>query len=331
MDLEVRHARLVVAVAQAGSISAGAVVLGLPQPGVTAQLRRIERACGGPLFVRSRRRVSPTPLGERVLPLMVRLCRVVEAVASEASGAASTSLVLGIADRASPGLVRALRTALPDLDLATVTVAGDGRALLRDGGVDALVEEAVAGAAVVLSADHDRVVLRQHRVRLLLPPAHRLLGDEVDPSALEREHWVLRSPEAAWAPVERAVLRSLQVPAPRCVHRALTHGEVAEWVVATRAVAVVPEWFRPAGCHRASMRRDVTVELALVHRCDSLTVLTRRRLVEVLSLHLAGGWDHPAGPSSAEQGQVGDLAPHLRADEQARLVGVPEVDAAEQA
>ncbi|MFH8366673.1 LysR family transcriptional regulator [Streptomyces sp. NPDC018031] len=67
MDLEVRHLRVVCAIADAGSITKAAAGLGLSQPSLTAQLRRIERYLGGPLFVRSRQGASPTALGEFVL------------------------------------------------------------------------------------------------------------------------------------------------------------------------------------------------------------------------------------------------------------------------
>jgi DNA-binding transcriptional LysR family regulator len=67
MDLELRHLRLVCAVAEAGSVTRAAAALGLAQPAVTAQLRRIERALGGELFERGRSGVRPTPLGDLVL------------------------------------------------------------------------------------------------------------------------------------------------------------------------------------------------------------------------------------------------------------------------
>lgn len=66
MDLEVRHLRVVRAVADAGSLTRAAVALGMSQPSLTAQLQRIERMLGGPLFVRHRGGASPTALGELV-------------------------------------------------------------------------------------------------------------------------------------------------------------------------------------------------------------------------------------------------------------------------
>lgn len=67
MDLEVRHLRVIRAVADAGSLTRAAAELGMSQPSLTAQLQRIERMLGGPLFVRHRGGASPTALGELVI------------------------------------------------------------------------------------------------------------------------------------------------------------------------------------------------------------------------------------------------------------------------
>jgi DNA-binding transcriptional LysR family regulator len=67
MNLEIRHLRVVCAIADTGSVTKAASLLGLAQPAVTAQLQRIERALGGPLFERGRRGATPTTLGELVL------------------------------------------------------------------------------------------------------------------------------------------------------------------------------------------------------------------------------------------------------------------------
>lgn len=80
MDLELRHLRVVCAIADAGSVTKAASQLGLAQPALTAQPQRIERALGGPLFERDRRGARATPLGELVLArargrLLLRLPR----------------------------------------------------------------------------------------------------------------------------------------------------------------------------------------------------------------------------------------------------------------
>ncbi|HXV93747.1 MAG TPA: LysR family transcriptional regulator [Pseudonocardia sp.] len=67
MDLDVRHLRLVVTIADAGSLSAAARDLGMQQPTVSTQLKRIEDLLGGPLFERSAQGVEPTERGRTVL------------------------------------------------------------------------------------------------------------------------------------------------------------------------------------------------------------------------------------------------------------------------
>ena len=67
MNLELRHLKVVCAIAETGSVTKAASQLGLAQPALTAQLQRIERTLGGPLFDRDRRGARPTALGELVL------------------------------------------------------------------------------------------------------------------------------------------------------------------------------------------------------------------------------------------------------------------------
>ncbi|MBX9396279.1 LysR family transcriptional regulator [Streptomyces sp. TRM72054] len=67
MELELRHLKTVRAIADAGSLTRAATALGLAQPALSAQLKRIERALGGALFERGRHGVRATALGELVL------------------------------------------------------------------------------------------------------------------------------------------------------------------------------------------------------------------------------------------------------------------------
>ncbi|MEV6109846.1 LysR family transcriptional regulator [Streptomyces sp. NPDC051940] len=67
MELELRHLKLVHAIAEAGSLTRAATSLGVAQSAVSGQLGRIERALGGALFSRGREGARPTALGELVL------------------------------------------------------------------------------------------------------------------------------------------------------------------------------------------------------------------------------------------------------------------------
>jgi DNA-binding transcriptional LysR family regulator len=130
MELELRHLRIVCAVADAGSVTKAAAVLGLAQPAVTAQLRRIERSLGGELFERGRQGVTPTPLGELVLTR----ARVLLPAARELH---DDAVRLAAAERAKPssptrlrigttggpylaGMVRRLSDSAPSIDVTTM-------------------------------------------------------------------------------------------------------------------------------------------------------------------------------------------------------------------
>src|ERR1051325_11456318 len=67
MDLEVRHLKLVAAVADVGSLKRAGDRLHLTQSALSHQLRDIEARLGAPLFLRVGKRLVLTPAGERLL------------------------------------------------------------------------------------------------------------------------------------------------------------------------------------------------------------------------------------------------------------------------
>ncbi|WP_212841285.1 LysR family transcriptional regulator [Catellatospora sp. IY07-71] len=85
MRLELRHLRVVCAIADAGSVTKAAAALGLAAPALTTQLQRIERAFGGQLFERDRRGARPTPLGDLVLARARVLLPAVQGLQEEAA------------------------------------------------------------------------------------------------------------------------------------------------------------------------------------------------------------------------------------------------------
>ncbi|MFJ3902355.1 LysR family transcriptional regulator [Streptomyces sp. NPDC090025] len=88
MQLELRHLEAVCRIAEAGSLGRAAARLGVSQPALSAQLRRIERVAGGELFVRGRHGVDPTPLGEFVLSKARRVLGEMDALAAGARAVA---------------------------------------------------------------------------------------------------------------------------------------------------------------------------------------------------------------------------------------------------
>jgi LysR family transcriptional regulator for metE and metH len=67
MVLEIRHFRVVDAIRREGTVTSAARVLNLTQPAVSHALRELEQRLGIELFRRDRKRMVPTPEGERLL------------------------------------------------------------------------------------------------------------------------------------------------------------------------------------------------------------------------------------------------------------------------
>ncbi|WP_344017423.1 LysR family transcriptional regulator [Pseudonocardia kongjuensis] len=66
--MELRHLRYLVTVVDEGTVTAAAEVLHVAQPGISAQLRQLERELGETLLERGPRAVVPTEAGLAVLP-----------------------------------------------------------------------------------------------------------------------------------------------------------------------------------------------------------------------------------------------------------------------
>ncbi|MFH8564686.1 LysR family transcriptional regulator [Streptomyces sp. NPDC017988] len=136
MELEVRHLRALCAIADTGSLHKAARQLGMSQPSLTTQLRRIEHALGGQLFARERTGCRPTPLGRVVLsrarPLVTEMRSLVaETRAAAARATEGPRLRIGsTASRAIPGWLRRLRVRLPGTEIS-LQMDVSANALLR--------------------------------------------------------------------------------------------------------------------------------------------------------------------------------------------------------
>jgi len=103
IDLE-----LVVAVADAGSITHGAARTHLALPSASARIRALEHTVGATLFDRDRRGVTPTPAGRLLLHHARTICRAVDhlrvELAEYAEGHGATVRVLANTAATASGL-----------------------------------------------------------------------------------------------------------------------------------------------------------------------------------------------------------------------------------
>ncbi|NUT49410.1 MAG: LysR family transcriptional regulator [Saccharothrix sp.] len=203
MELEVRHLRALCAIAETGSLTRAAASLRMSQPGLSAQLRRIEARLGGQLFHRLPGGVVPTSFGElvlarakAVLPAVDELVNVAK-LASRSLGERAFRLGSITAPLAS-GLISALKALHPNAD---ITCRGHHTP-------QPLVDDVAAGrleAAVVGENPGYEVVpptgVVLHRIATepvfaVLPATHPLAArEEVALADLLDEDWVVPRPE----------------------------------------------------------------------------------------------------------------------------------------
>jgi DNA-binding transcriptional LysR family regulator len=200
MDIELRHLRAICAIAETGSVTKAAAALGLAQPALTAQLQRIERTLGGPLFERDRRGARPTPLGELVLARARVLLPAVKGLQDEAARLAGTSASMGryrIGATNGPivgGLVHRLSAEQPQAHISTYATWS----------ADELAEMALAGRLdyALIGVCGDRTpsaeygmawrVICVDAVCVLMSQSHPLAErDEVDLAELTGAQWAV--------------------------------------------------------------------------------------------------------------------------------------------
>ncbi|HWM36782.1 MAG TPA: LysR family transcriptional regulator [Streptomyces sp.] len=200
MDLEVRHLRVIRAVADAGSLTRAAAALGLSQPSLTAQLQRIERMLGGPLFVRHRGGASPTALGELVIAkardLLPQLDSVQQEVLSHL-GFSDGRLALRYVANPGPLMVRLLdplRELFPGADAKLRTEADVATVIdlvaARQQDLGALVE--YEGKPRPQRGEVEQQVVAVEPAFVLLPEEHPMAGQPMlDLRELADDVWVL--------------------------------------------------------------------------------------------------------------------------------------------
>ncbi|MFJ1901213.1 LysR family transcriptional regulator [Streptomyces sp. NPDC088115] len=198
MELELRHLRTVRAIADTGSLTKAAAALGLAQPALSAQLRRIEKALGGPLFDRDHTGARPTPLGELVLERARVVLPAVSELQAEAvrfanaRGAMERFRLGGTHGPLLGGLVDRLATAHPAAPVSTYTswsvaeIAGQ----LVDGRLDFALIGACGESPPPVADRLTWQVVGIDPVFVMLPEDHPLAGaPELELSALAEECW----------------------------------------------------------------------------------------------------------------------------------------------
>ena len=210
MNLELRHLKVVCAIAETGSVTKAASLLGLAQPALTAQLQRIERTLGGPLFERDRRGARPTALGELVLSRARVLLPAMKGLQDEAARLAGAGTddtmsryrIGAIGGTVVGGMVHRLSEAQPDAQISTHAsyYVEELATMVRDGKLD-YAQVGVCGDAIP-SADYGLVwqtVAVDGVCVLMLQDSRFAKGNDVDLAELADEQWAAGTGDGCFA------------------------------------------------------------------------------------------------------------------------------------
>ncbi|GAA0670483.1 LysR family transcriptional regulator [Kitasatospora atroaurantiaca] len=204
MELEIRHLRIICAIDETGSLTRAAAALRLTQPGLSAQLRRIETLLGGPLFDRSSSGAVPTAYGEAVLARARAVLPAIDdllgttAPASRSGGAVPHFRLGSVNAPLLGGLITALKAHHPG---ARIVTRGQGSSVpLVDDVANGRLDLAVVGDSPGYElAPRPGVALHPVATEPLfvaLPADHRLAArDEVTLDELADADWASPPPD----------------------------------------------------------------------------------------------------------------------------------------
>jgi DNA-binding transcriptional LysR family regulator len=230
--MDLRQLRYFVAVAEELHFSRAAARLRLAQSALSSQIRQLEREIGGPLFVRSTRRVELTPAGEGLLrdahEILAAADDALERARALARGEAG-SLTIGSLGPAPGGILAPL---LARFSSRHPDVRVEIRAFDFTDTVDGLRDRHADCAFLYLPLDDpdlDVIPLLQEERVVVLAHSHRLAGRKrLAPADLVDETFVVQPPSVpqAWRDHWLLVHENGRRP-PLCPH---TADKLEDWL-----------------------------------------------------------------------------------------------------
>jgi LysR family transcriptional regulator for metE and metH len=244
MDLEIKHLRLVSAIARTGSVTRAGDLLNLSQSALSHQLRDIEDRLGTPFFHRVGKRMVLTPAGDALLRTATQVLDMVTRAEDEIRKAGrSESGLLRITTQCYtcyhwlPGLLKEYRLRHPNVEIQV-----DADATPRP--IKSLIEGRIDLAIVSDRARDRRLVERplfEDELLAIMAPSHRLAGRTfLEPEDFADETLIIYPPKD-----ESTVLQRVLAPAgvtPKALQQVQLSEAIVELVKAGLGVAVMARW-----------------------------------------------------------------------------------------
>jgi len=246
MHLEIRHLKLVAAIAETGSVTQAGNRLHLTQSALSHQLRDAEEQLRVPLFERRNRRMSLTAAGERLLQsartVLEELARAEKEI-QECNGNGAAKGVLRLSTECYtvyhwlPPRLRLFQHKFPAVDFQLVIEATDSP-------FEALLEGKL-DLAIVCDPIRNRKIrytpLFEDEVVIIVPPEHRLAGKKfAAPTDFAAENLIIYPPKD-----DSTVLNRFLTPAgisPRKIQEVMLTDVIIEMVRGGLGVAALAKW-----------------------------------------------------------------------------------------
>ncbi|HEY0214688.1 MAG TPA: LysR family transcriptional regulator [Paenirhodobacter sp.] len=267
-DVELRHMRCLVAIAEERSFSRAALRLGTTQPSVSQLLKRLEDVLRHRLVARDRASVALTPLGEAVLPQMRQALAAVDLALDETRRCLrgeTGRLRIGVATLAlygeAPSLIREFRAQHPDVDVSMSVIRSHDRSqLLLEGRLDIAFS-----AAAAPHPDLAQIAISDEPICVVLPCWHRLAGvGQITLADLVGDDWIM---PLSNSPLHDGMLRAFHRFGfmPRITAESNDFATAFGLVLAGNGVAVAGESFRAFTGPNLLLRPVSDLNLRLTH------------------------------------------------------------------
>lgn len=197
--IDLRDLRYFEVIAELQHVSKAAAQLHRTQPALTSAVRRLEAACGMPLFERSGRGIQLTSAGSVLLKWAQRLrldLRDAQREIGDLGRGLSGHVRIGIVPTAAqfllPDAMRALLAEAPELTVKVVIGLIDSlRPMLQAGELDLAV-----GSEVDVDEGLQSLVLAEDQIVVAASSQHEILRSAPTMKDLTRYRWVLQTPGA---------------------------------------------------------------------------------------------------------------------------------------